>query len=256
MTIVHPFDPGVRVILATNFTWVASEQKRRRCLIAVHSAEDPAKPTSAEAVAGWFARPNPALDKPRNPAIHCPEASSDCVVDTDSLVVCVMPPNISWACGATNVESYNIEISGYAKWTREQWLEQMPMLELAALHLARACGYFGIPAQLLDDEDVAFCMRDNLIERGVMHGALSGHHGGVTTHVQVNRVWRNWLEYGLPKPAGDLSHSDPGPSFPLDVLVNMMKPASGRETPLPPPPRMPSGTAPLADEGPEEFPLK
>lgn len=246
MTLVHPFDPGIKFVQAKHYTWVAPSAARKITMLAAHSMQAANKPTTAEAVAYWFA------------GNSAPEASSDVCFDSNSAVACVMPPSESWACGASNMPTYSAEFAGYANQTRAQWLspENMQMLAIGALHLAKACGYFGIPATAMTDEEVGLCLRDDLIRRKKIPGADSGHPGGVTTHAQLNRVWRSHAEYGLPATTADTSHVDPGDSFPLDVLVNMMRPASGDPTHLPPPPRMPSGTAPPIDEGPEEFPLK
>lgn len=229
--IQHPFDAGIKFVPALHYTW---EPDGKRCvtLIEAHSMEAPNKPTTAESVAAWFA------------GKLSPIASPHVCADMNSLVACVLPKDVAWACGPANWCGYSIEFAGYAKQLRGDWLhpDNLAMLAIGALHLAKACGYFRIPARALDDEDVALCFRDSLIRQGKIHGADSGHPGGVTTHVQCNRVWRNHAEYGLPAPSGDISHTDPG-NLPVDVLVDLMKPASGTPTPLPPPPRLPSGVS-------------
>lgn len=246
MTQVHPFDPGIKFVQARHYTWIPPTTRRKASMIAIHSMEAPDKPTTAEAVAAWFAGPS------------APQASAHVCIDSDSAVASVWPSDEAWACGASNLPTYSAELAGYAKQSRAEWLTppNLAMLQVAALHLAKACGFLGIPATTMTDEEVGLCLRDDLIRRKKIPGTESGHPGGVTTHAQLNRVWRSHAEYGLPATTSDTSHSDPGDSFPLDVLVNMMRPASGDPTHLPPPPRMPSGTAPPADEGPEEFPLK
>lgn len=222
----HPFDPQRKFVQAHYFQ--RPLKPRVVTLLVVHSMEAPDRPSTAENVAAWFASPK------------SPEASAHACVDCDSVVTCVMPSDIAWACGATNWESYSLEIAGYAKWIRADWLSaaNAPMLKLAAEHMLKAAAYFGIPAQILSEAEVAECLRDGCIRQGHMTGALSGNPGGVTTHVMANAAWKNWKLHGLPQPGPkvDLSHSDPGKGFPLDALVGMMQPAL-MDTEPPPSPR-------------------
>lgn len=234
----HPFDPQWKFVQATNYQRVDPAKPRIVTLLPVHSMEGPDKPSTAEGVAAWFAKPNPAPGQPRDPSKHSPAASAHVCADCDSIVTCVAPGDIAWACSASNWVSYNIECAGYAKWTREEWLADisMRMLTLAAAHMRKAAVYFGIPAQLLSEAEVAECLRDGCIRQGKLTGALSGNPGGVTTHVMVNAAWKKWRQYGLPQPGPkvDLSHSDPGAGFPLDVLVGMMRPPLADTEPPPP----------------------
>lgn len=221
----HPFDPSIRFVPAKNYTWVSPTKPRTVTLLVVHSMEAPNKPTTAENVAAWFA------------SAGAPQASAHVCIDCDSVVACVDPKDISWSCSGGNWLSYGAEFAGYAKWARSDWLSDanMPMLKLGAEHLAKAARYFGMPPVVLSEEDVGACLRDACIRQGKIPGALSGLLGGVTTHAMVNRAWRNWSEHGLPQPKGDLSHTDPGAGFPLDVLVSLMSPEQHDTDPAPPP---------------------
>jgi hypothetical protein len=208
---VNPFDPSAPFIQAKHFTWISPLHPRVVNLLELHSEENPDKPGSALAVANWFG------------STLSPEASPHACVDPVQVVCCVDPKDISWACGAANWGSYSLECGGYAKWTRDVWLSegQTPMLGLAASHLKKAAAYFGIPAVLLSDDDVAKCILDSWHrEHGVR--VTGPHPGGITTHAQTNRVLKSWQTNGLPKPVGDLSHTDPGDGFPLDVLIQMI----------------------------------
>jgi len=240
MATTHPFDPQRKFVQSTNFQRVDPAKPRIVTLLPVHSMEAPNKPTTAESVAAWFARPNPPSGQPRDPAKHSPLASAHSCIDCDSVVTCVMPQDIAWACSASNWCSYNVELAGYAKWLRADWLSaaNAPMLKLAAEHLFKAAAYFGIPAQILSEAEVAECLRDGCIRQRKMTGQLSGNPGGVTTHAMVNAAWKNWKLHGLPQPGSkvDLSHTDPGKEFPLDALVGMMQPAL-MDTEPPPSPR-------------------
>lgn len=218
----HPFDSGIKFIQAKNYTWVSPAKPRYVTLIVIHSMEAPDKPSTAESVAAWFA------------GASAPQASAHVCVDTDSAVVCVEPKDIAWACSGGNWLSYNAELAGYAKQTEAEWLAppNLAMLRIGATHLAKAAAYFALPAIVLDEDEVADCLRDSCIRQGKITGTLSGATGGLTTHVMVNAAWRHWQKYGLPQPKGDLSHSDPGGNFPLQVLAQMMAPAGPEPFPL------------------------
>jgi hypothetical protein len=221
----HPFDPQWKFVQSTNYQRVDPAHPRVVTLLVVHSMEAPDKPTTAEGVAAWFARPNPPPGQPRDPALHSPPASAHACVDSDSVVTCVMPADISWSCSGGNWLSYGVEFAGYAKWLRAAWLsdENMSLLHLGAAHMAKASAFFGIPVQVLSEAEVAECLRDACIRKGSLAGALSGNPGGITTHAMVNAALKNWKAHGLPPQTGDLTHSDPGDGFPLDVLVGMMR---------------------------------
>jgi hypothetical protein len=229
VSVVHPFDPQWKFVQSTNFQRVDPAKPRVVSLLVVHSMESPDKPSVAEAVAGWFARPNPLPGQPRDPAKHSPSASAHACVDCDSVVTCVMPQDISWSCSGGNWVSYGIEFAGYAKWLRVAWLSDanLAMIKLGAAHMAKAAVYFGIPAQIPSEAEVAECLRDACIRQGKLKGELSGNVGGVTTHAVVNAAWKNWAKHGLPQPGPKvgLSHYDPGSGFPLDALVEMMHPS-------------------------------
>jgi hypothetical protein len=225
---MHPFDPALKFIQATNYTWTNPQKPRTCSLLVVHSMEAADKPTTAEGVSAWFAKPNPPQGQPRDKVKNCPAASAHACVDTDSIVACVMPKDIAWACSASNWCSYNVELAGFAHQSRAEWLSEpnRAMLGLAAGHLALAATFFGIPVVLLDEEQVAECLRDSAIRQGKHAGTVSGNPGGMTTHAMCNAAWRKWSLYGLPKPDPklNLSHWDPGPNFPLDVLLGLMTP--------------------------------
>lgn len=211
---IHPFDPSLKFVPALRYQWVDPHKPRVVTLLVAHSMEAPDKPTTAEGVAAWFA------------SASSPQASAHICADENSLVACVMPKDIAWGCSGGNWCSYNVELAGYAKQLRPQWLDHdnTEMLALAGRHLAKAAAFFHIPPRILDEEEVAECLRDSVIRQGKMGGALAGNPGGLTTHAVVNSAWKNWREYGLPQPKGDLSHTDPGVGFPMDALLQMMTP--------------------------------
>lgn len=226
MTIIHPFDPSLKLVQARNYQLVDPRKPRQVTLVVTHSMEAPDKPDTAEGVAAWFA------------GHLAPEASAHICADMNSLVACVLPKDIAWGCGGGNWCGYQVEFAGYAKQTRPDWLapDNMSMLSLAAVHVAKAMQFFGIPVRALDEEETAECLRDACILQGKMHGAVAGNAGGIVTHSRVNGAWKNWREYGLPEPKGDLSHTDPGANFPMDVFVRMITDLVSEPEPFPLPP--------------------
>lgn len=102
-------------------------------------------------------------------------------------------PDLQEPAGApgTNSDGLHIEIVGLAKWTRAEWLERAPRaLDLAARVLAEWSQTFKIPLAFLD----AAALK-------------TGHARGVTTHNEVSKAFKK------------SDHWDPGPGFPLDMLL-------------------------------------
>jgi len=224
-TPAHPFAPELRLVQAVHYQYLppAPAPQRVVSLITAHSMEDPDRPDDAEAVAAWMADP-----------VRAPQASAHVYIDQNSAVLGVMPKDIAWACGGGNYCSYNIEQGGFAHWTRDVWLAEPnhSMLVIAAAHAKKAAVYFGIPTQELSEAEVAECLRDGQIRTKKLQGELSGNPGGFTQHVVVNGALRNWKKYGLAQPKGDLGHTDCGPGYPMDVLLDMIRTPS--TVPAPP----------------------
>ena len=124
-------------------------------LVVIHSAESP----SASEVASFFARAST-------------KASTQLAVD--QLECWRMLPDlvIPWGASGANHDGLHVEICGYAKWSRAEWLERERMLRRSAWRVAKWCWLFGISARWLTDSQLA-----------------SGSTRGLTTHVQVNRVF-------------------------------------------------------------------
>lgn len=192
-SVKYPIGGGA-FVQAKHYTW---KESRDISLIVIHSAECADGHTSAEAVAAYFAGAN------------APQASAHVAIDCDSVVGCVLPKDIAWAVGPSNAMSYSIELCGYARWTAADWSNHAPMLTLARQHIADTCTALGVARQVLSDEHVADALR----------GGANAFGGGVTTHAQLNRVWRKYVQYSLPAPRGDTSHSDPGLGLDIATLV-------------------------------------
>jgi LysM repeat protein len=106
-----------------------------------------------------------------------------------------------WTNAPLNQESDTIELCGFARWGRAQWLAQPKMLDTCARWIAWRCTVRRIPIRYV--------------------ASPSRGSSGVTGHVQVNRVWKQ------------SSHWDPGPQFPWDVVIAK---AQGYAKVKPPPP--------------------
>jgi hypothetical protein len=91
---------------------------------------------------------------------------------------------IPWGAPGANRQGFHIEQCGYARWSREEWLEHDETLRRAAYKAALHCVKFDIPTLLLKAPD---------LKRG---------KSGITTHVEVSRAF------------GGSDHWDPGKGWP------------------------------------------
>jgi hypothetical protein len=113
------------------------------------------------------------------------------VVGQDGIYRCV--PDLVMPAGApgANEDGLHIEIVGYARWTREEWLERRVTLRNAAVCVAAWCALYDIPTDfLLEPSDL-----------------LDPTARGITTHATVSLAFRK------------SDHMDPGKNFPFDVLA-------------------------------------
>jgi len=171
--------PLIKTIGAKYWRW---RNRTRVDTLVVHSAEVGEFLSSAEAVANHF---HLGPEKP---------ASAHLVVDVDSIVRCVpdehlahhAPPN-DWSIG--------IEQAGYAKQSRDEWLDPygQKMLRLVARLLAFEAKKWNIPLMWLSPTQVK-------------HGAR-----GLCTHNDVRLAF------------GQTTHTDPGPYYPKDVVLAWAK---------------------------------
>ena len=95
----------------------------------------------------------------------------------------------------SNRDGQHIEFSGYAEYSREQWLSTygVDQLKIGARLINELCAMYGVPKVLLKKEDL-----------------LAGRRDGVTMH------W--WLSQAVGK-----GHWDLGYHFPFDVLFKFME---------------------------------
>lgn len=137
-------------------------------LIVLHSAES----TSASGVAGYFARP-------------ATQASTQLAVDAKSCYRMIPDLVVPWGAPGANSDGLHIELCGYARWTKDEWLERQALLERAAAKCAAWAWTYRIPRRYLTREQL-----------------LDGRSRGFTTHADVNAAFKR----------GD--HWDPGLGFP------------------------------------------
>lgn len=153
--------------------------------IVVHDMEASETLTRAEDTAAYFANPS---DGRRVSSHYC--------VDADSVVQCVDLDDSAWTVG--NREGNNLginwEFSGFARQTRSEWLDPFSRSMFAAMApYARAdARRFHIPLQ-----------RRTVAE-------LRAKLPGVTSHNDLRLAF------------GGTTHTDPGPSFPWDVFMQVL----------------------------------
>jgi hypothetical protein len=151
----------------------------RATLIAIHTNEGP----------------NPADEFPDRTAENLARwmdgqaVSYHKVVDDDSVVHYVPDDRCSWSLRSGNPRSLNVCFTGYARWSREEWLRHDRMLRQGA--------------------DIAheWSRRHNIPLRKLTSAEVGANESGVCGHV-------NWT---VGKRDG--SHTDPGEGFPWDVFM-------------------------------------
>lgn len=174
----------MQFIQARNYT-KGPRTKGALRLIVIHDMEAPETKNTAENVAKWFAGPT------------APQASAHYCCDNDSTVQCVHDEDIAWHAPGANSTGIGIELAGYAKQQRGDWLDpySKQMLDTQVVPLvAHLCKQYGIPVVKLSPADVA-----------------SGK-AGICGHVDVTRAY-----------PGKGDHTDPGNGFPWDYLISQVK---------------------------------
>ncbi len=181
----------VRFVKARHFTDALTPKH----WIVLHSMEAPEASTTAENVANWFA----SEASPKSSAHYC--------IDADSVVQCVDADKIAWHAPGLNQHGIGLEHAGYARQTVTQWRDAFStaMLERSARLCAALCAQRGIPAQLVAAEQL----------RQSKAAGWRLHHG-ITTHAEVSRAF------------GKSDHWDPGPGFPMEDYLRLVREALGR----------------------------
>lgn len=159
-------------------------------LVVVHDMEAPEGPLTAENVAAYF----------RDSGVV---ASAHVCVDNNSAVRCVPDSDTAYAAPGANTDGLQLEIAGYMRQTRQQWLDDYSRAALhqAAIVTADWCTRYDIPAVRLTRAE------------------LRAGRRGITCHADVSAVYRK------------SDHTDPGPNFPWDVFLADVKTCMGMAQP-------------------------
>jgi hypothetical protein len=135
------------------------------------------------------------------------QASSHAGIDDNGIETYVPYSEAAWTLRSGNSISDNVELCGFAAWTRTQWLtEHRRMLDLTAQWVRERCLARGIPIRRLTPQQVA-----------AGQAGVCGHYD-----------WTIGMRDG--------SHTDPGPGFPWDYVIDQAaRSASALASPPPPP---------------------
>lgn len=157
-------------------------------LVVVHDMEWPETVSTAEDCAHMF-------------ATMTRQASAHVCVDNNSAVRCVADSDTAWAAPGANADGLQLEMAGFARQTRAQWLDaySTAMLGQAAKVVAAWCKKYAIPARRLTAAE------------------LKAGHKGIIGHIDATKAYGG-------------SHTDPGPGFPWDVFLDMVRVELGGDT--------------------------
>lgn len=162
-------------------------KKRTVRVVVIHDMEADESKKTAENVAHYFATTDT-------------KASAHICVDNDSTIQCVMDNNVAWAAPGANNDGIQIELAGYGKQTKDEWMDDYSkaLLERAADATAQYCLKYGIPVVHLTNEE------------------LEAGKKGIVGHVQVSQVYKK------------SNHTDPGPNFPWLYFISQVEGAYQR----------------------------
>jgi N-acetyl-anhydromuramyl-L-alanine amidase AmpD len=147
-------------------------------VVVIHSAENQERADSAEALGRYFQKPDYV-------------SSAHVGVDSNSICQYVGDSSIAYAAPGCNHDGIQIELTGRARQTRAQWLDQfgIAMLAFGADATAQYCLKFGLPVKRLTNAE------------------LKAGKKGIVGHHQVSEVYKR------------SDHTDPGSGFPWDYFL-------------------------------------
>lgn len=143
----------------------------------------------------WAERATTAEDCARMFATMSRQASAHVCVDNDTAVRCVDDADTAWAAPGANSDGLQLELAGFMKQTREQWLDSYgkAMFAIAAKVCAAWCAKYKIPVRKLTQAE------------------LRAGKKGFTSHADVSAVYRR------------TDHTDPGKGFPWDYFLGLVE---------------------------------
>lgn len=159
-----------------------STSGRQIDLIVIHDMEAPERPNTAENIANYFATSSRV-------------ASAHWNFDSDSAIRSVQDKNVAYHAPGANHNGLGYEHAGYARQTREEWLDEysIAMLKISAYQASIDCAKYSLPVNYVD-----------------VNGLLQGRRG-ITTHWDVSRAFRR------------STHWDPGPNFPMEIYLDLVR---------------------------------
>lgn len=144
-------------------------------LVVVHTAEGA---RTVESLGAWFRRSDT-------------KASSHAGIDDHRIEHYVPYGRAAWTLRRGNSISDNVELCGFARWTRADWIAHPRMLELCAEWIRDRCAARGVPIRKLTPAQVA-----------AGQAGVCGHHD-----------WTIGMKDG--------THTDPGQNFPWDHVLRL-----------------------------------
>jgi N-acetyl-anhydromuramyl-L-alanine amidase AmpD len=163
--------------------------------VVIHSAE------IGESLEGAEALMRVCANNPRVASWHY-------AVDADSITQSVREDDIAFHAPGANQFGIGIELTGRARQTAAEWLDDFSTrtLELTAWLVADICLRRGLPVRFVGAQDL-----------------LRGQPG-ITTHHEVSQAWRK------------SDHWDPGPNFPMQYLLSRVQAYADKSPTDPAPP--------------------
>jgi hypothetical protein len=116
------------------------------------------------------------------------------VCDDEILIRCLPDLVIAWAAPPLNTHGLQLELCGYARWSKLTWYLHQGTLKRGAWQVARWCRQYGIPARWLTNAELA-----------------DGKREGIVTHAQVSAVFSK------------SDHTDPGKNFPQRYFMYLVR---------------------------------
>ena len=176
---------------ARYLTEVSESNPRKIQYIVMHDMEAPEGVHTAENVAEYF-----------HTMTDGRQASAHFCVDEDSIVQCVQCKDVAWHAPGCNSNGIGIELAGYSRFSRKDWLNPQNLATLE--NAARLIAWVLHPKFHID-------------LKWVLEPAdLVKHNGdpsftGITTHATVSKAFHK------------SDHMDPGDGFPYNEFMEMIR---------------------------------